>query len=221
MSSFPENDNAALLMDRMYRYQTHIYDWTRKPYLLGRDRLLVTLSPPEQGTILEIACGTGRNLIRAAQSYPQAYCFGFDIANVMIDKARYEVKRSGLAERIKIAQGDATQFSPEEKFGILQFDRVYISYALSMIPNWYKALQHALSLVKPTGMLFIVDFGDASQQPICLRPLLINWLKLFHVTPQPGLIGSAKQLAQDNSRLLNVDRLWGGYANLLIFSPQK
>ena len=29
--------DAAALMDRMYRHQRHIYDLTRKFYLLGRD----------------------------------------------------------------------------------------------------------------------------------------------------------------------------------------
>jgi S-adenosylmethionine-diacylgycerolhomoserine-N-methlytransferase len=35
--------DAARRMDAMYRYQRHIYDLTRKFYLLGRDRLLASL----------------------------------------------------------------------------------------------------------------------------------------------------------------------------------
>jgi len=50
-------------MDRMYRHQRHIYDASRKFYLLGRDALITGLAPPKGGTILEIGCGTGRNLI--------------------------------------------------------------------------------------------------------------------------------------------------------------
>ena len=47
-------------MDRMYRYQRHIYDLTRKYYLLGRDRLIDELQPPVGGHVLEVGCGTGR-----------------------------------------------------------------------------------------------------------------------------------------------------------------
>ena len=52
-------DDAATRMDRMYRPQRYIYDLTRKPYLLGRDRLIAGLAAPDGGTILEIGCGTG------------------------------------------------------------------------------------------------------------------------------------------------------------------
>ena len=40
------------LMDRIYRRQRHIYDVTRKYYLLGRDGLIRSLKPPPAGTIL-------------------------------------------------------------------------------------------------------------------------------------------------------------------------
>ena len=59
-------------MDGIYRYQRYIYDATRKYYLLGRDRMLDGLDPPERGTILEVGCGTGRNLILAAKRHGYA-----------------------------------------------------------------------------------------------------------------------------------------------------
>ena len=53
----------AALMDKVYRRQRHIYNLTRKYYLLGRDRLVRQLRarPPER--VVEIGCGTARNLI--------------------------------------------------------------------------------------------------------------------------------------------------------------
>ncbi len=59
-------------MDRIYRHQRHIYDLTRKYYLLGRDALIRDLAPVPGDTVLEIGCGTGRNLILAARRYPDA-----------------------------------------------------------------------------------------------------------------------------------------------------
>ena len=35
-------EDAARHMDGIYRYQRHIYDLTRKYYLLGRDRMIAT-----------------------------------------------------------------------------------------------------------------------------------------------------------------------------------
>ena len=37
-------------MDGTYRWQRHIYDITRKYYLLGRDGLIADLAPPSGGS---------------------------------------------------------------------------------------------------------------------------------------------------------------------------
>ena len=58
---------AAGRMDAIYRGQRHIYDLTRKYYLLGGDGLIHDLAPPAGGSILEVGCGTARNLIAAAR----------------------------------------------------------------------------------------------------------------------------------------------------------
>src|SRR5580704_15216843 len=83
--------DPAALMDRMYRRQRHIYDVTRKFYLLGRDRLIDTLTPPAGARVLEIGCGTGRNLIRAALKYPAMRAYGIDISEEMLSTARTRI----------------------------------------------------------------------------------------------------------------------------------
>lgn len=52
-------------MDDIYRIQRHFYDFTRKPYLLGRDVLIRELDLSADETVLEIGCGTARNLFIA------------------------------------------------------------------------------------------------------------------------------------------------------------
>src|SRR5262245_63011073 len=111
-------------MDAIYRYQRYVYDATRKYYLLGRDRLLDDLQPPAGGAILEIGCGTGRNLILAARRYPEARLYGFDISSEMLKSATSSIARAGLAHRIAVAEGDATGFDAMAMFGRAQFDRV-------------------------------------------------------------------------------------------------
>ena len=54
-------------MNRMYRWQRFIYDATRRYYLLGRDQLIAELAPGAGAAVLEIGCGTGRNLVQAAR----------------------------------------------------------------------------------------------------------------------------------------------------------
>ena len=138
--------DAAALMDRMYRRQRHIYDLSRKFYLLGRDEAIARLHPAPGDKVLEIACGTGRNLIQLARAYPEARLFGLDVSREMLATAAASAARAGLASRLALAQGDATAFDPEAMFGSASFERVMISYALSMIPPWREALAHALEL---------------------------------------------------------------------------
>src|SRR5215469_11694523 len=72
--------SATHQMNKMYRWQRYIYDFTRRYYLLGRDRMLAELRPAAGATILEIGSGTGRNLICAATRYPNARFFGIDVS---------------------------------------------------------------------------------------------------------------------------------------------
>ena len=177
-------DDAQGLMDRMYRPQRHIYDLTRKHYLLGRDQLIDRLNPPDGGAVLEIGCGTGRNLIRAARLYPKARFYGVDISAVMLDEAKASISRNKVAAPIVLAQGDAANFDPGALFGQPRFERIFISYALSMIPAWRETIAHALDLLAPNGSLHIVDFGDQAGLPAPFRAGLNRWLAAFDVTPR-------------------------------------
>jgi S-adenosylmethionine-diacylgycerolhomoserine-N-methlytransferase len=199
-------------MDAIYRYQRFIYDASRKYYLLGRDRLLAELDPPPGGTVLEIACGTGRNLIAAAERYPDARFFGFDISNAMLETARASIARAHLTERVVVAAGDATDFCGQRLFGKPAFDRVFISYALSMIPSWQPVLERALQAVAPGGMLLVVDFGEQRELPAWFKAALRAWLAKFSVEPRDALVGELQQFARREGVSVGCDELYGGYA---------
>ena len=66
-----ETRSQAELMDRIYQYQRYIYDKTRKIILPGRDSLIHEMQVKEEDDVLEIGCGTGRNLIYLSSLYPR------------------------------------------------------------------------------------------------------------------------------------------------------
>ena len=92
-------------MDEMYRWTRYVYDFTRKYYLLGRDRLLRDMILQPGDRVLEIGCGTARNLIRVAKQRPDIRCFGLDASTEMLATAAAQVKSRRLEERITLAQG--------------------------------------------------------------------------------------------------------------------
>ncbi|HEY8698521.1 MAG TPA: methyltransferase domain-containing protein [Rhizomicrobium sp.] len=186
-------------MDGVYRHQRHFYDLTRKYYLFGRDRLIreLDLAPGER--LVEIGCGTARNLIRIARRYPQAQLFGLDASHEMLKTAQLAVARSGLTARIKLAWGYAEHLSPAMFGEALPFDRALFSYSLSMIPDWKQALNSANRVLSPAGRLHIVDFADLSGLGPLGARLLLAWLALFHVRPRAELIAQIEPKAEKNA----------------------
>lgn len=199
-------------MDAIYERQRHIYDLTRKFYLLGRDDLITELRPPENGRVLEIACGTGRNLVAIARRYPAVRCFGLDVSSAMLATARRSVARTGLSDRIVVAEADACLFDPAEIFGHATFDRVVISYALSMIPPWRAALHRAAGLLAPGASLHLVDFGDGRHMPGLFNAALGGWLRRFHVEPRLDLPDAVVELAGVFGFAATTRPLYRGYA---------
>lgn len=205
-------ESHGALMDAVYRNQRYIYDATRKYYLLGRDRLIRSLAPPDGGTVLEVGCGTGRNLILAARRYPEARFYGFDISEAMLETARTNIARAGFADRITVVAGDATAFSTQELFGLASVDRVFCSYTLSMIPDWRAAIRCSVAALNETGMMHVVDFGQLENLPGPAKAVLDRWLRLFHVTPRRELRDELAAAAKAADRTLTFDSLYRGYS---------
>jgi len=205
--------DAAARMDRLYRLQRLVYDPTRRFYLLGRDGLIEGLDVPEGGSVLEVACGTGRNLVRIGERYPRARLFGVDVSAEMLKSARAARRRAGLADRMALGVGDATVLDTEALFARTGgFDRVVFSYALSMIPHWRAAVDRGLERVSSGGSLHVVDFGDMARVPRPLRALQSFWLHRFGVTPRPEAVDYLREWARALNAELDVHELAGCYA---------
>ena len=208
--------HAVDLMNRIYRHQRYVYNFTRKYFLLGRDRMIADMAAPEDARILEIGCGTGRNLIVAARKYPGASCFGIDISTEMLNSAIRAITRAGLAARVHVAHADATQFDPGLLFGIEQFDRIFISYSLSMIPQWQSVVSAAMSHLAPNGELRIIDFGGQERLPVAFRRLLWRWLGAFHVAPRDDLEATLQARAAASGATMTFARPYRGYAQYAV-----
>ncbi|MGB3806037.1 MAG: class I SAM-dependent methyltransferase [Erythrobacter sp.] len=183
------------LMDNVYRGQRHIYDFTRKYYLFGRDTLIAGLEASPGSTVLEVACGTGRNLAKIGRRWPGVRLYGLDISTAMLKSAR-----KAVGEEAKLGLGDACGFDPAQVFdeaeGDIGFDRIVLSYSLSMIPDWKGALDHTASQLAPGGALHVVDFGDLGGLPRPLAALLRRWLAKFHVSTRDTLPAAARNVAR-------------------------
>lgn len=204
----------ALLMDRIYRYQRRfgIYDLTRKYYLLGRDPMIDSLAPPAGATVLEIGCGTGRNLVQAGRRYTGARFHGIDISSEMLAAAGDAVSKAGLRGRVRLACADAASFDPRMTFGCDSYERIFISYAVSMIPQWRAVMAEAAHRLSPGGELHVADFGDMAGLPEWFRSAMQAWLRLHHVTPREDLFETAAGIAETVGGTVQERRLHRGFS---------
>ena len=177
-------------MDRMYRLTRHVYDLTRRYYLLGRDRLLQEVRTTPTTATLEVGCGTARNLIQLARRAEPGRLYGLDASHEMLETAAASAARAGVGSGgghpIVLRQGLAEQLDARRMFGRDEpFDTIFFSYCLSMIPTWPGAIDAALANLKPGGTLLIVDFWDQKDLPGLFKAGLTKWLSLFHVHYRP------------------------------------
>lgn len=209
-------ENHADLMDNVYRGQRHIYDLTRKYYLLGRDRLIREMDVPDGGTVLEIGCGTGRNLAVIGEVWPNCRLFGLDISHEMLKSAADNLAHAQMNDRVSFALGDATDFDAVNVFGRARFDRIIFSYTLSMIPDWHGALRQALPLLSTQGSIHVVDFGMQEEMPRWFRTILLAWLRQFHVAPRTGLAEYAGHLAKEERRTCVISKHYRSYTQMIV-----
>ncbi len=168
----PVSSGRSTAIERYYRFHSLIYDATRWSFLFGRNRIIreiATVTPKPQ-RILEVGCGTGKNVVALAKAFPEASITGLDLSSAMLDQARIKTVRFG--DRVQHLQQKYDRPLHETP----QFDVVLFSYALSMFnPGWEIAMDAALKELAPGGIIAVVDFHDSRFK------VFQRWMGVNHV----------------------------------------
>ena len=205
-------------MDNMYRWTRHIYDLTRKYYLLGRDQLIDNIDAQDGENLCEVGCGTARNLIKIAKKYPSTHIYGLDASDEMLKTARQNVLLSEMEERVTLRQAFSQNFDPKTLFSIDKpLNKIVFSYALSIIPPWQESIDHALELLPEGGEIHIVDFGGQEDLPKWFSKFVFWWLKIFHVYHKPEILDYLKRLEVEKKGTLNVTHMYKRYSYRAVF----
>ncbi len=204
-------------MDKMYRYQRYFYDFTRKYYLLGRDKLITEMNVQDGENILEIGCGTGRNLAILAKKLHRANFYGLDASAEMLETAQKKADRHNL-ENITLKNSLADDFSCSKTFGLEEpFDTIFFSYSISMIPTWKESIANALENLKSGGSFYIVDFYDQRDLSVAFKKILQGWLKQFHVKYPRELIPHLEQMESEGLGKNSIKSIYKSYSFIAKF----
>ncbi len=212
----PENQRERL--NNLYRFQRHFYDLTRRFFLFGRDDLLRQMNVQPGERVLEVGCGTGRNLLKLSQIEPPARIYGLDASDEMLKTAGAKIDRQNKQKDLILRQGLAEEFDYRNTFRLdVPFDKIFISYSLSMFPAWQAALRNALENLQPNGDLYILDFWDGAGLPAWFNRVRQWWLGLFKVYARPEFLEFLKELRQENTGEFSISAVGRRYAFIAHF----
>lgn len=148
-------------LESFYSGQAQAYDDFRKRLLQGREELWRSLSVPEEGVWVDMGGGTGANLEYFGPSIKQLRkIYVVDLAASLLRVADARARQHGWSQ-VQTVAADATTWTPPEG----QADVVTFSYSLTMIPDWFAAIDNAARILKPGGQIGVVDFYVGRKYP--------------------------------------------------------
>ncbi|MBI1394733.1 MAG: methyltransferase domain-containing protein [Betaproteobacteria bacterium] len=152
--------SLAQRLNRFYGPQAEQYDETRLRLLHGR-RLIGELVDLRRGdVVVELGAGTGATLdILGAQASRCREILLVDICEPLLAVARRRAREHG---NVRVVEADATTFDPG-----LEVDVVVMSYTLTMIPDWFLAIDNAARMLRPGGQVVVTDFHVSRAEPMC------------------------------------------------------
>jgi len=148
-------------MSKPFNYR-RFYDWPAPFYAAGQRLLPVwrryteAVLPwlPPTGDVLEIGPGPGVLLEKLSGRHPLAV--GFDLSPGMLREAQQRLRRAH--RRTRLVRGDAVRLP----FTSDSFDAVATTFALSAIPDGLGAVREMARVLRPAGVLALVDAGYPS-----------------------------------------------------------
>jgi S-adenosylmethionine-diacylgycerolhomoserine-N-methlytransferase len=147
-------------LEAFYRTQAGAYDDYRRRLLHGREEMMRSLPIPDGGLLLDIGGGTGSNLEHLGPERAKLRRATIvDLCPSLLKIAEERIQRHGWGNVATIV-ADATAYEPPEPVDLVTF-----SYSLTMIPDWFRAIDRAHAFLKPGGMIGVADFYVARKWP--------------------------------------------------------
>ncbi len=176
-------------MESFYGGQAQAYDDFRRRLLRGREELWAALPRPAGGIWVDMGGGTGANLENFGDTIRDLNkVYLVDLAPSLLKVARDRFSKRGW-DNVEAVEADATTWTPTEG----AVDVVTFSYSLTMIPDWFAAIENARRILKPGGLIGVVDFYVGRKYPPeglkrqrwLARSLWPPWFATDNVFPSP------------------------------------
>lgn len=167
-SSITENPVRRLFADIAERY-----DRMNRVMSLGLDIVwrrcaILHVAIPDDGAILDLACGTGDFTAELARRWPDAEIDGVDLTPEMLEIARVKLKD---AKNVMLFQGDAQNLSGLPR---KEYDLIVCAFGFRNFPDKRKALSECRRLLAAGGRLVVLELFRPESK--VLGTLVNMWL---------------------------------------------
>jgi S-adenosylmethionine-diacylgycerolhomoserine-N-methlytransferase len=153
-------DHAARL-ESFYSGQAEAYDNFRRRLLQGREAMYQSIPVPKDGVWIDLGGGTGANLEPICASLHAARkVYLVDLCESLLAVAQKRCEARGW-KNVEAVRADATTFRLTDGTA----DVITFSYSLTMIPDWFAAIDNALALLRPGGTIGVTDFFVSRKYP--------------------------------------------------------
>jgi len=165
MVSPVRGDTHQERLESFYAGQARGYDSFRRRLLHGRQTMIDALPKHEdpngndassnKQVWIDLGCGTAENIDRmgdCANHFNQIHLV--DLSRSLMEVAKRRVASTSLESKVHHHIADVCEFD----IGHEAADLITFSYSLTMIPQWFRAIERAYQQLRPGGMIGVVDF---------------------------------------------------------------
>lgn len=168
-----KGEEKSVYVQNMFGRIAERYNVMNRVMTLGQDQswrrfVVQKAQVPPNGTVLDLATGTGDIAFEVLKSQPSARVLGADFALPMMLVGQ----RTEVGKRVEWITADAMNLPlPNE-----QFDAVVSGYLVRNVVDIHQCLNEQIRVMKPGGRIVILDTSPPPHN--LLRPFILGYLKV-------------------------------------------
>jgi len=188
-AGLPGKADSPALFDRISpRYDLLNHLLSAGLDILWRRRVARELARVPHAAVLDLACGTGDQILAVAKHAPGLERgLGIDPAARMLRRGREKVAARGLDDRVALARGDGQDLPLADD----SVDCATIAFGIRNVPDPRRCLGEFRRVLRPGGTLAVLEFSMPSNR--LLRPAYLFYFR--RVLPWLGAVISGDSRA--------------------------
>jgi ubiquinone/menaquinone biosynthesis C-methylase UbiE len=147
----------------IYSRLAPVYElWAKLTESRARRRVAQLAAVRDGEAVLEVAVGTGVQLVELARRNPSGRTAGVEPAAGMLARARKRLRNAGVAERVELLEGSALELPLEDG----SFDLLVNGYMLDLLPrdDIPRALEEFGRVLRPGGRLVLSNMTKGERR---------------------------------------------------------